>query len=145
MLGCFLKNNFDVYRGSFKQYMSSLVQSVFLIVFPCDFEQAKHICGSLAQLINQWSCNECRLKNRGARCKAVTEKPGKSKANRSSQVRAHSWCRTSRAWEARVECRWQEKVARKCKNLQRGKNNNNQHRKNLVEVLPSKYHHWEFC
>ena len=39
------QNNFDVQfcRSSFKQYfLSSLVQSVF-IVFPYDFEQAKHI------------------------------------------------------------------------------------------------------
>ena len=33
------------------------------------------------------------------------------------------------------------------KNLQWDKNNNNtnQHHKNLLEVLPSKYHRWEFC
>ena len=59
--------------------------------------------------------------NRSARGKTVTKKPGKRKATESSQGRAQSWWRPSRAWEARVECRWQGKVARKCKNLQWGK------------------------
>ena len=58
---------------------------------------------------------------RSACDKTVTKKPGKSKANESSQGRAQSWWRPSRVWEARVECRWQGKVSRKCKNLQCGK------------------------
>ena len=52
-----------------------------------------------------------------ARDTNVTEKPSKTKAAKSSQGRAQSWWRLSRAWEARVWCRWQEKVARKRKNL----------------------------
>ena len=59
--------------------------------------------------------------NRSDRSKTVTKKPGKSKANESSQGRAQSWWRPSRVWEARVECRWQGEVSRKCKNLQWGK------------------------
>ena len=38
-----LKNNFDVHRSGYKRYMSSLAQSVFLIVFAYDFEQTKDI------------------------------------------------------------------------------------------------------
>ena len=61
------------------------------------------------------------IQNRSACGKTVTKKPGKSKANESSQGRAQSWWRPSRVWEARVECRWQGEVSRKCKNLQWGK------------------------
>ena len=75
----------------------------------------------------------------------LTEKSGKSKATESSQGRVQSWWRPSCAWEARVECGWQGKVARKFKILPWGKNNNNQYHKNLLEVLPSKYHRWGFC
>ena len=57
-------------------------------------------------------------KNRSARGKTVTEKPGESKAIESSQGRAQSQWRPSRALEARVECRWHGKVSRKHKNLQ---------------------------
>ena len=63
---------------------------------------------------------ECKVKkrlwvkipaqNRNVRGKNVTEKPGKSKATKSSEGRAQSWWRSSRAWEARVECHWQGKV-----------------------------------
>ena len=63
--------------------------------------------------------------NRSDRSKTVTKKPGKSKANESSQGRAQSGWRPSRFWEARVQCRWQGKVARKCKNLQWGKTTTN--------------------
>ena len=55
---------------------------------------------------------------RSACDKTVTKKPDKSKASESSQGRAQSWWRPSRVGEARVECRWQGKVSRKCKNLQ---------------------------
>ena len=57
------------------------------------------------------------IQNRSARDETVTENPGKSKATKSSQVRAQSWWRPSRLWEASVECRWHGKVARKRENL----------------------------
>ena len=56
--------------------------------------------------------------NRSTRSNTVTEKPDKSKATESNQGIAQSWWRPSRVWQARVECRWQGKVARKRKNLQ---------------------------
>ena len=60
--------------------------------------------------------------NRSTRGKNVTE----SADIKSSQGRAQSWWRPSRAREAKVESRWHEKVARK------RKNNNNQHHKNSL-------------
>ena len=47
--------------------------------------------------------------NRSAHGKTVTEKPGKSKATESSQGRAQSWWRHSRACEARKVARKHEK------------------------------------
>ena len=73
--------------------------------------------------------------NRSAHGKNVTQKPGKSKATESSQGRAQSWWRPSRAWEAWVECQWQGKVARKCKSLQWGK----QHQSTSKEIPGSSY------
>ena len=59
--------------------------------------------------------------NRSVRGRTVTKMPDKSKATESIHGRAQSWWRPSRAWEARVECWWQGRVARKCKSLQWGK------------------------
>ena len=78
----------------------------------------------------------------------------KEKAIKSSRGRAQSWWRPSRAWEARVECWWHGKWAWK-RNEEQQQNedqkwnkkqqqNDNQHPKNLLEVLPSNYHGWEF-
>ena len=56
--------------------------------------------------------------NCSARAKNITKNPGKQESNQSSQGRAQNWWSPSRVLEARVECHWQGKVARKCKNLQ---------------------------
>ena len=75
----------------------------------------------------------------------------KEKAIESSRGRAQSWWRPSPVWEARVECRWHGKVAwtsnedttpKKWKTSTNIKNK--QQHKNLLGVLPSKYHLWEF-
>ena len=67
----------------------------------------------------------------------------KSKAIESSQGRAQSWQKPSRAWEASVECRWHGKVVQKRKNKQQATSqkqqwmrNNNQHHKNLTGGSP---------
>ena len=57
----------------------------------------------------------------------------KQKAIKSSWGRAQSWCRPSRAWEARVECRWHGKVA--WKRNKEEQQNDNQHHKNLQVPL----------
>ena len=65
----------------------------------------------------------------------------KEKAIESSRGRAQSWWRPSLVWEARVECRWHGKVAwKKIHNIK----NEQQQNKNLLEVLSSKYHRWDF-
>ena len=61
------------------------------------------------------------LKTVALTVKLLTKKLGKSKATESSQGRAQSWWRPTRAWEVRVECGWHRKVAGKRKNLQWGK------------------------
>ena len=53
----------------------------------------------------------------------------KQKAIKSSCGRAQSWCRPSRAWEARVECRRHGKVG--WKRNKEEQQNDNQHHKNL--------------
>ena len=61
----------------------------------------------------------------------------KEKAIKSSWGRAQSWWRPSRAWVARVECWWHGKVPWKMKWRTTTKWNDNQHHKNLLEVLPT--------
>ena len=68
----------------------------------------------------------------------------KEKAIKSSWGRAQSWWRPWRAWVARVECRWHGKRPWKTKWRTTLKWNDNKHHKNLLEVLPSNYHRWEF-
>ena len=91
---------------------------------------------------------ECKVKKPvGKKCPlktialAVDEK---QKAIKSSWGRGQSCWRPSRTWKPRVECRWHGKVAWKGNEEQDQKWNDNQHHKNLLEVLPSKYHRWEF-
>ena len=76
----------------------------------------------------------------------------KENAIKSSRGRAQSWWRPSWAWEARVECRWHGKVVWKSNEDKttkwRSLTNENKWRytisQSLLEVLPSKYHRWEF-
>ena len=88
-------------------------------------------CPHLSHKTCQKCGKECKVKKHlwvknvrsklSARSKNVTKEPGKSKATKNSQDRAKSWWRPSRAWEARMECRWQGKVAPKSKSFQWGR------------------------
>ena len=108
-------------------------------------------CREYAKMLGM--CQKCWEGAKGKKCplKTVTlTVDEKEEAIKSSWGRAQSWWRPSRVWEARVECWWHDKIAWKSNKDKKHRQvkihniENKQQHKNLLEVLPSKYHRWEF-